>query len=336
MSLPIITGIYPTLVGVQGGTNISIYGSNLSQVLSVFFGINSTDFTIDSDHLITTDSLPGIGTIQITVTNNIGNSLSTISSQLSYVDKPTLTSMSPISGPSHGGTRVDFMGSNFTGTSEVSFGGQLSQNFVVVSDTLITAITPPGIGIVDAIIINVAGFNSLSSFNYIIPPLISSISPQQGPIRGGNTVTLSGISLLTTTNVYCGNNPAIFVINNDNQIIITMPAGNGMINIYLTNSVAKTNTITYTYIGVPIISYLNPDSGSTMGNNNCTITGTDLTYTNNVQFGNQSTSTFYIISDQQVIVNVPTQNSGSVSVNLLTIGGESNQLSYTYINSPSI
>lgn len=42
------------------------------------------------------------------------------------------------------GTTVSIMGEYFTGTTEVSFGGIVSQSFTVVSDTQIDAVVPPG------------------------------------------------------------------------------------------------------------------------------------------------------------------------------------------------
>jgi len=57
---------------------------------------------------------------------------------------PTVSSISPTSGPAAGGTTVTIIGSGFIGAADVSFGGIGASNFKVDSDTQITAVVPPG------------------------------------------------------------------------------------------------------------------------------------------------------------------------------------------------
>ncbi len=55
---------------------------------------------------------------------------------------PDVASVSPSRGPTTGGTPVVIAGTGFTGATAITFGGAASPNFVVVSDTTITATTP--------------------------------------------------------------------------------------------------------------------------------------------------------------------------------------------------
>ncbi len=55
---------------------------------------------------------------------------------------PTITAVSPASGPTTGGTSVTLTGTNFTGATAVSFGGTAATSFTVNSATSITATTP--------------------------------------------------------------------------------------------------------------------------------------------------------------------------------------------------
>ena len=57
-----------------------------------------------------------------------------------------LDGMSPTEGPSTGGTLVDFSGWGLTGTSAVYFGSTPATQVTVVSDILITAVSPPDTG----------------------------------------------------------------------------------------------------------------------------------------------------------------------------------------------
>ena len=58
--------------------------------------------------------------------------------------KPVLTSLSPNTGRTAGGTTVTITGNNFTGTTGVTIGGVSVASFTVVSDTTLTVVTPAG------------------------------------------------------------------------------------------------------------------------------------------------------------------------------------------------
>ncbi|MGV9638762.1 IPT/TIG domain-containing protein [Nocardia rhamnosiphila] len=57
---------------------------------------------------------------------------------------PTITSLSPTSGPAAGGTSVTITGTGFTGPTTVRCGATAATTFTVDSPTRITAIAPGG------------------------------------------------------------------------------------------------------------------------------------------------------------------------------------------------
>lgn len=57
---------------------------------------------------------------------------------------PTVTGISPTSGPTSGGTQVTITGTRFFGATGVHFGANPATSFTVNSDTSITATAPPG------------------------------------------------------------------------------------------------------------------------------------------------------------------------------------------------
>ncbi len=59
---------------------------------------------------------------------------------------PTITSVTPASGLSTGGTPIVIVGTGFVSGATVAVGGAAATSVVVVSPTLITAVTPPGTG----------------------------------------------------------------------------------------------------------------------------------------------------------------------------------------------
>lgn len=106
---------------------------------------------------------------------------------------PIITSVSPNSGPTTGGTVVAITGSNFTNTSAVFFGITPATSFIVNSDTEITAISPPhDPGVVDITVTTPCGTSAITSadqFNYCVSTTTTlSVSPN--PVVFGDNVTL--------------------------------------------------------------------------------------------------------------------------------------------------
>jgi alpha-tubulin suppressor-like RCC1 family protein/streptogramin lyase len=81
---------------------------------------------------------------------------------------PTVTGVSPASGPAVGGTTVTVSGTNFIGVSAVKFGTSEAESFKVESETAISAVAPAvsqasGIGTVDVTVATPAGTSATSS-----------------------------------------------------------------------------------------------------------------------------------------------------------------------------
>ena len=83
---------------------------------------------------------------------------------------PTVTSVSPASGPATGGTTVTVTGTGFTGATAVHVGAATAP-FTVVSDTQLTATVPPGsIGTVDVTVTGPGGTSTTATgdhFTYV-------------------------------------------------------------------------------------------------------------------------------------------------------------------------
>ncbi|MFI9076616.1 IPT/TIG domain-containing protein [Streptomyces sioyaensis] len=110
---------------------------------------------------------------------------------------PIVTGISPNQGAPEGNTGVTITGSGFTGATMVRF-GSTPTNFVLVSDTQITARTPPGRGTVMVTVTAPTGTSTQSvpfTYTTVPAPVLTTLSPASGPTSGGNVVTLSGVGL---------------------------------------------------------------------------------------------------------------------------------------------
>ncbi len=176
---PGITQIDPYSGPTAGGTVVTITGHGFqnadSSALSVKFGSTpATGFVVDSDTQISAVAPAGAaGTVDITVDSPYGTSRTDPADEYTYIAPPTVTSVSPTSGPTSGGTSVTITGTGFTSGATVTCGGSSATGVNVVSATTITATTPAhAAGAVDIVVTSPGGTSATSSddqFTYITP-----------------------------------------------------------------------------------------------------------------------------------------------------------------------
>ncbi|MEU1629359.1 IPT/TIG domain-containing protein [Streptomyces sp. NPDC020096] len=331
---PVITGLSPT--SGTAGTSVIINGSGFTGALSVNFGTASASFMVLSDSQIQATAPAGSGTVQVTVTTSLGTSNGVA---FSYTAALVITSLSPASGPTGGGNSVTINGAGFTGATAVKF-GTTSALFMVVNDTQITATAPAGTGSVQVTVMTSAGTSNSVTYTYANAPLIISLSPNQGPTSGGNTVTITGTNLSGATSVLFGTHAATVTANSSTQITVTAPAGAAApVNVTVTTAAGISNPLTYFYIAAPAITGLIPTMGPTGGGNTVTLFGSGLALTSAVHFGSGAATNITIVSDSQITATAP-PGAGTVLVTATTPGGTSTvglgNAYYIYVAPPVI
>jgi hypothetical protein len=339
---PVITSIAPASGPASGGTTVSLTGLNFTGVTIVSFGgTPATSFTVNSATQITAVAPAGAGAVQVSVTAPTGTSNSVT---YTYIGPPVITNLNPNHGPVNGGTAVIITGLNFSGATAVSFGGNPATAFAVNSATQITAVTPllACLTTVDPcqILVTVttpSGTSNGVAYTYLPGPAINSLTPNNGPLAGGNTVTINGFSFTYTTAVtIAGVAPTSYSIVSDSQITMVVPAhAAGAVNVTVTTDGGTSNTATYTYVPPPAISSLSPTSGPEPGGTVVTITGTDLLGVTAVAFGSTPATTFTINSATQISASAPA-GTGGVQVTVTSSGGVSNGATYTYLPTPTV
>ena len=252
---------------------------------------------------------------------------------------PTVSAVSPASGPASGGTTVTITGTNFGTGDTVGFGSSAATGVTVNSATSITATSPSGSGTVDVTVTGPGGKSATSSadqFTYAAPrpPTVSAVSPASGPASGGTTVTITGTNFGTGDTVGFGSSAATGVtVNSATSITATSPSGSGTVDVTVTGPGGKSATSSadqFTYVplaGVPTVSAVSPASGSVSGGTAVTVTGTNFATGDTVAFGGSAATGVVVNSATSITANAPAGNAskvgGTVDVTVTGPGGTS-------------
>ncbi|MEM9977858.1 MAG: IPT/TIG domain-containing protein, partial [Cyanobacteria bacterium P01_D01_bin.2] len=349
-TLPAISSISPTEGPTAGGNTITINGSDFGANQNggkVTIGFNDcTDYTWSDTQVTCTVPAGVTGNADLVLT--IGAGFLTPPVPYLYNTPPAISSISPTEGAASGGNTITINGSNFGATQNggsVTIGNNACTNYTW-SDTQVTCTVPAGTpGSANLVLTIGAGFSSGAiTYLYLSDPIITFINPTQGPAAGGNTITISGSNFGAIQgggSVDIGGNACSNYSWSDTQITCTVPAGNaGNANLNLTTaSGVFSNTVTYTYVGVPTITSINPTQGPAAGGNTITISGSNFGAVQgggNVAIGGNACSN-YSWSDTQITCTVPAGNAGNANLNLTTASGTfSNTVTYTYVGVPTI
>ena len=335
---PTVTAVSPTSGPTAGGTSVTITGTNLGSATTATVTFGATAATIVSDNgttLVATSPAGGVGTVNITVTTAGGTSTTSASDQFIYVAAPTVTTVSPPSGPTVGGTTVTITGTNLgtPGSAAIAFGATAA---TIVSDsgTTLVAISPAGAaGTVNITVTTAGGISTTwanDEFTYVAAPTVTTVSPASGPTAGGNTLTITGSNLGTaaTALVTFGATAATIVSDNGTTLVAINPTGvAGTVNITVTTAGGTSTTSAndqFIYMALPTVTTVSPMAGPTAGGSTVTITGTSLgtAATALVTFGATAAT---IVSDDgtTLVATSPTGVAGTVNITVTTAGGTS-------------
>ena len=267
---------------------------------------------------------------------------------VTVVPSPSISALSPGSGPTAGGNAVTLSGTNFSaGGNAVTFGGTAA-TILAQSPTSITVNVPAhAAGAVSVVVTPADGQSATSGTNYtyVATPSVTAVAPTAGPTGGGTSVVVTGTNFAGATAVRFGAIAATsFVVNSNTQITATAPAGTGGASVNITVTTAGGTSATapanrYGYVDPPTVTGVTPNAGPTSGSNSVTITGTNLIGATVVRFGATAASSFTVDSATQITATAPAGSAGTINVTVTTAGGTSATATangYSYAVPPTV
>lgn len=258
---------------------------------------------------------------------------------------PIITNIKESKGLTTGGETVTITGQNFLPGAKVYFGSNLG-TVVSSTDNEIVVTTPTGTqGTIEVKVENTDRQFAIGSFNYYAEPTITSISPAEGPLEGGNTVVINGTNFLRGAVVYFNGVEAPTSFSSATLLRATVPAasGSGVVAVKVVNPDQTSIELidSYTYLTPPPppeieIINLSETSGELKGGINIILTGKNFARGAKVYFGDvETTTTFMSTTSLRVSVPAATQ-PGKVAVKVENPDGMSATLTdaYEYLTPP--
>jgi hypothetical protein len=261
VNAPVLTAITPAHGPVQGGTRITLTGTDfLRGAVVQLGGVPAFAVDVTSPTTITAVTNAGAaGVVDVKVINPEANAgrndtqSSTLTGGFTYDGAPTLASVSPITGSTAGGTTVTLTGAGFLTGASVVFGTSAATSVTVVSPTELTAVTPArAVGVVSVTVANPDNQSAelQRAFRFVAPPTATAVAPTTGDVTGNTLVRITGTGFSASTSVTFGGIAAreVTLVSGTELDAITPPHAPGSVDVVVdTDGATATITGGFTY-----------------------------------------------------------------------------------------
>lgn len=281
-SAPVISGISPPTMNTNGGTVITLTGSNFGLAPTVTVQGGNCPVGMHSHSVVTCTAPAGHGTASVQL--SVGGQSSNLFNH--PYSGPYLDAIDPSTGPTAGGTTISLLGNGFGSSGgQVLIGGR-SCSIIGQTDTSIQCQLPAGQGRdLDVTVIASGGQTSnKKSFTYN-KPTITNLFPASGDTPGGTLITVIGSNFGNSGSLTIDGRVCAVTSYDNNMVRCLTPAGQGSdVPVELTVSQQVSNTVLFDY-SPPTLASVSPADAPTSGNVSLTLTGTNFGPDNVVTVG---------------------------------------------------
>jgi hypothetical protein len=334
VTAPAVTSVAPASGPTAGGTPITITGAGFVAGAGVTVGgAAATGVNVVNATTITAITPAGAaGPAAVTVTNP-GGQAGTGVNAFTFVAPPSIGVIAPASGSTLGGTVLTISGTNFVTGATVKVGGSAASSVTVLNSTTITATTPPGVaGAAPVSVTNPDGQSATGAtpFTYVVPPVVTSVSPSSGPTAGGTALTIGGSGFVAGATVKVGSSAAtaVTVISSTTITATTPPGPASVVSVTVTNpdGQAGTRANGFTYVAPPTVSSVTPTSGPATGGTVLTIAGSNFAAGAAVTIGPNAASNVTVMNPTTLTAVTPAVPAGAQTVTVINPDGQSASL----------
>jgi RHS repeat-associated protein len=339
-----LTSVTPNAGPLAAGTVVNLAGTGFAAGASVTIGgVAATACMVVSPASITCTAPAGTAGAKNVVLTQPSGSV-TLTGGYTYQAVPTLTSITPNTGPLTAGTAVSLVGSNFAAGASVTIDGTAATACTVVSATSITCTAPAGTaGAKNVVLTQPGGTVTLTNgYTYKAAPTLTSITPAIGRLAAGTAVSLVGTNFVTGATVTIGGAAAtLCTVVSATSITCTAPVGTaGAKNVVLTQP-GGTVTLTngYTYQAAPTLTSITPKGGSLAAGTPVSLVGTNFGTGASVTIGGVAATACTVVSATSITCTAPAGTAGAKSIVVTQPGGTvtlTNGYTYTTMTLASV
>jgi len=328
-----LTSVAPTSGTVVGGTTVVLTGQNFLPSPTVVFDRKSaTIVSADPSGQSITVRTPDHTSGSVDVIVERGTETATLYNAFTY-GSPIITGLNPSSGAAIGGTSVAISGSNFCGSALVAFDGTAATNISVAPDGLSLTATSPSHAAGTIKVTVTCGTDSSSADYTYVPHSVASVTPAFGSTTGTNQVVIAGTNFTGSPTVTFGGTAATGVaLQSSTSILATVPANStpGAVDVaVIISGQSCTLPKGYTYYAPPTLSGVNPNTSSTVGGTEVTLTGAGFRQGATVTFGEKAATAVTVTDDTTITATAPSLPAGTVDI---TVANEPDGQSATLHN----
>ncbi len=330
-SLPAVTegASYAATLAATGGTTPYTW-SITGGALPTGFGLSAATGTIAG-----TATMPGSFSFKAQVQDAKAVSTSaSFSLIVAPAAAPTISGISPNSGPTAGGTAVTISGSNFRSGAGVQFGSLSARGVQIANSAQIQAVTPAeSSGVVSITVKNSDGqtATAANAFTFAAPPLqIVTTSLPVGSVGASYSATLaaSGGTPPYTWSATSGALPAGLQLSANAGTIAGTPTASGSFPFTAQVRDAKGASsstgfsLSVSPNSAPTISSVLPNNGSIDGGTTVTISGSNFRSGAVVRFGSIAAASVQVVNSTQIQAVTPMEPGGVVNVSVQDSDGQ--------------
>lgn len=340
-----IDTVSPKLVSTDGGHEIEIRGTGFSDPIAVSFssddalGVNFINSSLL--RVIVPPRPRGFASLRVTTRSESVEK----TKALEYFDEIRIEKIIPASGLITGGDIIEIFGKGFTTQSTVSFDGIPAEILSVdINQAKIRLKTPAHtLGLADVFVRTSKSSAVLKNGFYYREnndPILADISPNLGPVSGGNIVRLIGHGLdAPMARFFFGATEGSPILAESSFVDITVPAGVlGSVDVIFQAGPQEINRLkgAYSYENDLIITSLTPASGPSVGGTQLQVIGEGFTGLTEFKLGGR-TLPFTVISDTEIHATTLPYLDGKVNLHIKRNGLHAKkQDAFIFMSTPEI